>query len=478
MKRNILFAAVFWIVFMATAVAQSAATSSVSQWGITWYFDKAYKYGTFANGDYWVVGPVTITRITPRFTGTRNGWQSNPTNSSPQGIDSRCGDFSQSVVPSLPYKAQPGESIFKGMSRQEGARSPYLKTAAVLTVVGKTPPGDGADVFRPGYAGTDKTYYYLSDIRKNRLLSIATRTSGVSYANIIDHYQRVQVEHKSGATGRWMRPLDNMKNNYAPYTAGQLNSAIAKLSGTDSVETKWEALIYVIQSGIDRYNAALTGQIWPAGGGHQPGHKLSVAFAAYMLDDQGMKDMVSDTFWWENRLIRDGFWGYPVSETKYWNYVSTSPASNYEYADPYRYIDGGNALHREINSYQIITANNVKGAACWLRYMPEMKSFWSDADSLIAYAERWVSHGLKASPDPCAPIHPDDVGKKSSEWTYYGVTWGPDGKGGCIKGGGRFDDNRDGIKADTGQYQSVQMNEMWDLYSPEIDAPENVRIIK
>jgi hypothetical protein len=38
---------------------------SISQHGVTWFFDKCYQYGTYANGDYWVVGPVTITDINP-----------------------------------------------------------------------------------------------------------------------------------------------------------------------------------------------------------------------------------------------------------------------------------------------------------------------------------------------------------------------------------------------------------------------------
>ena len=153
--------------------------------------------------------------------------------------------------------------------------------------------------------------------------------------------------------------------------------------------------------------------------------------------------------------------------------MGVDPGYNLERWDPYRYIDGGNNLARKINSYQVIVGQNVKGAACFLRYFSEMRSFWSDSDDFIDYAERWVNHGLKASPDPCAPMHPNDVGKPSSQWLYYGVTYGPDGNGGCIEGDGRFDDGRDGMNADTGQYGSEQVDEMWDLFEepPELPAP-------
>jgi hypothetical protein len=38
---------------------------SVSQFGITWTFDKEYQVGQFANGDNWIVGPVNIINIDP-----------------------------------------------------------------------------------------------------------------------------------------------------------------------------------------------------------------------------------------------------------------------------------------------------------------------------------------------------------------------------------------------------------------------------
>ena len=39
---------------------------SVSQYGITWTFDKPARVGQFINGDYYVVGPVTVTVIDPK----------------------------------------------------------------------------------------------------------------------------------------------------------------------------------------------------------------------------------------------------------------------------------------------------------------------------------------------------------------------------------------------------------------------------
>src|SRR5262249_16964951 len=42
--------------------------SSVTKDGITWTFSQSVRVGKFVNGDYFVVGPVTITSILPQPT--------------------------------------------------------------------------------------------------------------------------------------------------------------------------------------------------------------------------------------------------------------------------------------------------------------------------------------------------------------------------------------------------------------------------
>ena len=53
------------LVCFAQPLCAAVQQSRISQFGITWTFDKDYTVGQFANGDYWVVGPVTIIEITP-----------------------------------------------------------------------------------------------------------------------------------------------------------------------------------------------------------------------------------------------------------------------------------------------------------------------------------------------------------------------------------------------------------------------------
>ena len=50
--------------------ADMERTRSVTQYGITWTFDQKVHVGRFINGDYYVVGPVTVVAIDP-IAGTR-----------------------------------------------------------------------------------------------------------------------------------------------------------------------------------------------------------------------------------------------------------------------------------------------------------------------------------------------------------------------------------------------------------------------
>ncbi len=45
--------------------ADTTLRTEISQYGITWTFDRPAKTGRFITGDWWVLGPVTIVKITP-----------------------------------------------------------------------------------------------------------------------------------------------------------------------------------------------------------------------------------------------------------------------------------------------------------------------------------------------------------------------------------------------------------------------------
>lgn len=80
------------------------AEKSLTQHGITWAFDKDVKAGTFANGDYWVVGPVNVVGITTDlhaegFTqqAGEDGSMVNPGTDSRQGYDRRLNSYDENL---------------------------------------------------------------------------------------------------------------------------------------------------------------------------------------------------------------------------------------------------------------------------------------------------------------------------------------------------------------------------------------------
>src|SRR5271155_5202926 len=71
--------------------------SSITKDGITWTFSRSVPVGQFVNGDYYVVGSVTITSIAPPPTTSKpykNGSVVNlPSSNGKSGFDSRVGSY-------------------------------------------------------------------------------------------------------------------------------------------------------------------------------------------------------------------------------------------------------------------------------------------------------------------------------------------------------------------------------------------------
>ena len=67
MKPQFLTASVCAAMLFCFLGTPAFAASSLSQYGITWTFDRDRQVGQYVNGDWWVVGPVTIVNITPHM---------------------------------------------------------------------------------------------------------------------------------------------------------------------------------------------------------------------------------------------------------------------------------------------------------------------------------------------------------------------------------------------------------------------------
>lgn len=241
------------------------------------------------------------------------------------------------------------------------------------------------------------------------------------------------------------------------------------------------ALIAYVQSGIDRYYMMLGGQRWGQGDGYNPNMKLPVYFMAAMFQDPTIIKSVQSLPqpMTEGAELYRGVNGTVLfgdttgSELSYWQNIANSGAGNHEYRDPYGLIDGS----FPVDPYQDCCLSQPwKGQALAVQLMPALKTVFNFSE-LLEYVDRWVTVGLWTKPDTCAPY--------DGNMSHYGITFGPDGHGGCIRGSGRFP-TKHGTYKDGGGYVSPMVNEMWTLYrntagsgnpSVALKPPTNLRMI-
>ena len=445
--------------------------------GIEWQFDGPYKTGTFANGDPWVLGPVVIIGITPVFDGEENGWEINPEVEGPQGFAADIDNYDISLVPMVPCTLAGTKSVVKTVRsakpREGNKCRECLLTASVLTVVSEIPSGKGSRVFRPPYVGKAKPYYQVNDLRMDLLPSLEPVGPAPNPAWVEETFGRLQLDHKEGRVGRNLHPIKNIPDYGADIGKRNGDAALALLL-SDPPERKLPGVIAYVQYGIDLYHMAQNGHRWGPGGGHRPGQKLPVIFAAVLLHNRKMKEDIENfDFFHEDQLLYKGNgdvlygsskgYGRNRLEERYWetvfSHVRKGSATGYKsYRDPYGYIDGG---FEPGNGYQFCcTSQPWKGEALTAVLVPEIKEVWNNED-FFAYVDRWVEMGTIAQPDPCAP--------PGKHWKDYGVTFGPDGSGGCIQdrdssdGVGRFPE-RHGATPDGGERYSRFQDAMWREY--------------
>ena len=94
-------------------------TDTVLQHGITWKFQEKVRVGRFVNGNYYVVGPVTVVAITPRPESGRNGSVLNlPPVNARSGFDSRVvgGRYDPKLPSQLPVAMKPGDALVSSIS--------------------------------------------------------------------------------------------------------------------------------------------------------------------------------------------------------------------------------------------------------------------------------------------------------------------------------------------------------------------------
>ena len=293
-------------------------TKSIEQFGITWTFDDYYTFGRYCNGDFWVVGPVNVIRISPESVtgngtlttttneGTRiiidgrtiNGSMINPVPGiSSQGYDSSLNSYSVAlnvgygINQSSPLAISTG-SLVSTESRvaTDITHKSLINRAQILTVIQNA---ESVGQFRPSYCGTNKTSKFnISDIRSDmfsNILQSVTKTTNTPVLNtVISSIEKPWIDHIPGWTGRFHHPKENMME-YGRDISSVLGTA-ALLLHCNYTQTEKEPLLYnFLQVGIDFNGIVQNGGQWGADGGHASGRKWPIIFAGIAFNDTEMK---------------------------------------------------------------------------------------------------------------------------------------------------------------------------------------------
>jgi len=457
-------------ILLSALGALGATTNQIVHRGVTFQFDSSVEFGQYVNGDYYVVGPVTVTNMLPAWSGNDNGWQINAPYYGFQGLDSDVNGYDAALRVAMPFTIATNACIVKAIANTNQTL-PAIKTIAILTVVTSAPPAGGSVTFRPPYSGTtNRPHYTVSDLQTNLLPAYLRSglTNSPTLAETVDDYDNGVLFEFHTYDARRFRPLDTLAD-YQPENGPLYSDGILNLFLDDTWAQKSNAVVLVCQAALDRAFVVHQGYQQP-GTGHNPMHRTIAAFGATMfnitpiLSYLGTNDgFHEDEFLYRSTSNNVVLWGQTAStESQYWGWI-TSRSGSRSYKDPYQLIDGGNYLFGA-GEYQIITAQSLKGAALICRLMPSLQACfptnrWAN---LNEFAERWVNYGGRMSPDDAAPY--DGVAAN------YGVTFGPDGSGGYIKGAGRNPSG--GYTPDGGQYRSLFVANMWQVYASTPVVPQ------
>jgi hypothetical protein len=296
--RRQLLASVF---LLASLLEFASAATSVTRFAITWTFSADRPVGQYANGDWWVVGPVTITNITPKsiVSGGRtiNGSTINPNSSEYpiHGFDSSMAETGlgydaalnvgrpggKDISASNPLVVANGSSLISCVSHPVATNRPTITDISILTVV---PSAPAAGSFRPPYCGTDKTHYWNKSNLRYNILQKLTLSGAPTPDSMAAEFEHPWFELATESSGRYYHPA-NHQPEYGRDMAWILGDALLTLHLNYTDAQKETLYVRLVQWGIDLYGCAATGALWADNGGHNAGRKGGLVMAGLALND-------------------------------------------------------------------------------------------------------------------------------------------------------------------------------------------------
>jgi hypothetical protein len=373
------------------APRQLPRRTSVAKDGITWTFARPAQVGRFVTGDPYVVGPVTVTAISPAPANGRNGSVKNvPAEDDETGFDSRteANRYESRLSVRLPVSLAPGDSLVSSISADRvgstrrwlfdsSADSP-VRSISILTSVRRPLP---ADAFRPSYAGRGPIY--LSRNLKRNLLPRLRRVGETpSLAEYEQHFRRPWVDN---LMFNFDSPVDYMPD-YSREIARAVGTAGLLLTLNYTQRQKEALLVYLTQYGIDLHGLKRRGHPgWAAHGGHGSGRKFPIVFAGVMLGDRAMQ-RVGGRFGEDMQTMRgDGWTGAKALYAGHYGRSGSGRYGPYEHLQPRSWPDTLGEDYR-----RCCTSSAWIGEALAARLVPGVRKAWNYAP-FFEYADRWMT---------------------------------------------------------------------------------------
>lgn len=436
--------------------------ASVSQYGITWTFDKPARAGQFVNGDWYVVGPVVVVEIAPQpLYGSeipkreldrmdkerpenqrvRNGFMLNPPAEMKVAYDSGVRNwFDPALIQKLPVAMQPGDSLVSTISMPKNLvlhaqlrnkiergvdDSSPIRTAAVLTCVDKPQP---ADAFRPAFCDRRQKIYLARDLRRELLPAAAAAESVPDLRRYVRFTQRPWVG--TGFFG-FEEPVENMPQYGLEY--GRVAGISALLLCTDlAPRQKERLLVNLVQVGIDVGGMVRAGHPgWTGWGGHGSGRKLPIVLAGLLLGDDELA-RINASFpkasfgedeqtaygdcWTGAKVVFAGHSGIDAATGA--GRLRGSGWGPYEHLPPAQWKDGQNTSE----SYRrCCTSVGWVAQALALRLMHAEKTWGHDA--FFDYVDRWMYEDdagfVKTIKQATGRDHDKDWARQGQAWDAF-----------------------------------------------------------
>ena len=375
--------------------------SSVTKDGITWTFQAPARVGSFVNGDYYVVGPVTVVAISPPATNGRNGTMLNLRPNPPgSGFDSRIesGRYLASMRSNPPIALRPGDMLASSISvetvgtipavmRPSDATVSPVRTVSLLTcVTNPLPP----DAFRPSYCGSARTIYYSRNLHREFLARLAPVTGTPTLGQFEGYLRRPWIDTVEFG---FDAPIEYMAG-YGREVGRVVGHAALLLNLNFTAQQKEALLVYFTQYGIDLYGAVRAGHTgWRAYGGWGSGRKLPILFAGIMFQDAQMQSPPGQFGDDQQTIIATGppyGPGWNGATALYAGHRGTNGESVSPGWGPYEHLQPSNWVNQIGESYRrCCTSVAWVGQVVAVRIMG-VTNTWNHPP-LFAYVDRWMT---------------------------------------------------------------------------------------